>query len=91
MIDIIRFKLAQGVGDKYFTFGILLLDDKTGARIGAIEREKMKNAKEINLQVFGEWVQGEGKNPVSWKTLISVLEDCELNQLATSIKANLCL
>ena len=91
MPDIIRLKLAQEVGDKYYSFGILLLDDKTGARIRAIEREKMKNAKEINLQIFEEWVQGGGENPASWETLISVLEKCELNQLARSIEAKLCM
>ena len=78
--------LTKEVGTKYLQFGILLLEDQTGARISALERELMKNAQNINYRVFYEWLQGEGRRPVSWETLVSVLEDIGLNQLAKSIR-----
>ena len=78
--------LTKEVGTKYLQFGILLLEDQTGAHISALERELMKNAQDINYRVFQEWLHGKGRQPVSWETLISVLEDIGLNQLAKSIR-----
>ena len=93
MMDIICFPLQDSkvdltkeVGTKYLHFGILLLEDQTGARISAIERELMKNAQDINYRVFQEWLHGNGRQPVSWVTLISVLEDIGLNVLAHLIR-----
>ena len=93
MMDIICFPLQDSkkvdltkeVGTKYLQFGILLLEDQTGARISAMERELAKNAQDINYRVFQEWLQGNGRKPVSWVTLISVLKDIGLSQLAKSI------
>ena len=93
MMDIICFPLQDSkvdltneVGIKYRQFGIHLLEDQTGARISAMERELAKNAQDINYRVFQEWLQGNGRKPVSWVTLISVLEDIGLSQLAKSIR-----
>ena len=93
MMDIICFPLQDSkvdltkeVGTNYRQFGILLLEDQTGAHISALERELMKNAQDINYRVFQEWLHGKGRRPVSWETLISVLEDIGLNQLAKSIR-----
>ena len=93
MINIVNFplqdskvNLTKEVGKKYPEFGILLLEDPTGAHISALEKELMKNAEDINYRVFQEWLQGKGRQPVSWETLVSVLEDIGLNQLAKSIR-----
>ena len=81
-----KVNLTKEVGTKYLEFGTLLLEDQTGARISALERELMKKAQDINYRVFHEWLLGEGRQPVSWETLVSVLEDIGLNQLAESIR-----
>ena len=93
MMDIICFPLQDSkvdltkeVGTNYRQFGILLLEDKTGAHISALEKELVKNAQDINYRVFQEWLHGKGRRPVSWEILISVLEDIGLNQLAKSIR-----
>ena len=81
-----KVNLTKEVGTKYLEFGILLLEDQTGAHISSLEKELMKNAQDINYRVFQEWLQGKGRQPVSWETLVSVLEDIGLNQLAESIR-----
>ena len=93
MMDVISFPLqdskvdlTEEIGTKYLKFGTLLLEDQTGARISAMERELAKNAQDINYRVFQEWLQGNGRKPVSWVTLISVLKDIGLSQLAKSIR-----
>ena len=93
MMDIIYFplqdskvNLAKEIGTKYGQFGILLLEDHTGERIRAMEKELRSNAQDINYRVFQEWLCGNGKQPVSWVTLISVLEDIALSELANIIR-----
>ena len=69
------------------TFGTLLLEDSNGARIRAMERKHMKDAEQINMEVLQEWVEGSGKQPMTWNTLVDVLCDTELTSLAIEIAA----
>ena len=50
-----------------------------------MERKNMKNSEEINVEVLQEWVEGRGKQPVTWDTLVDVLCDAQLTELATEI------
>ena len=77
--------LAEEIGTKYFKLGTFLLEDATGARISALQKELRYNAQDINCEIFRKWLSGDGKKPVSWKTLIAVLEDIGLSELAKSI------
>ena len=61
------------VGAKYSTFGIFLLEDKTGAIVEALEIEHLKNAERINMAILQRWLQGKGMKPVTWSALIEVL------------------
>lgn len=75
----------------YKEFGTLLLDDKIGARINAIEHELSWNAEMINSRIMTEWINSGGINckPVTWETLIEVLFDIEKGQLASDIQQTL--
>ena len=77
--------LAEEIGSKYFECGVLLLEDKTGARMRAIEKELNKNARDINYRIFEEWLSGSGKKPVTWETLIAVLQKIQMTHLAETI------
>ena len=88
MMDILCFplqdskvNLAREIGIKHFKFGTLLLEDETGAHISALELQLHMNVQSINCHIFQEWFSGGGRQPVSWETLISVLEDIGLDQL----------
>ena len=94
LCDLISFPMADGkvnlamkIGADYTTFGILLLDDATGDHITAIENEYKCNADRINLRVLQLWVQGKGRQPVTWATLVAVLQDTGLVKLANDIEA----
>lgn len=77
--------LAKKIGSDYMTFGVLLLEDD-GEQISAIENELKCNAEKINLRVLQLWVQGKGKQPVTWATLVTVLQDIGLLKLACDIE-----
>ena len=55
--------LAEEIGSNYFECGVLLLDNKNGARMRAIGKELNRNAHDINYRIFEEWLSGSGKKP----------------------------
>ena len=65
------------------------MNDQKGARIKAIARKHTNDAHQINIEVLQEWLQGEGKKPVTWHTLIEVLKYTGLSELAKDISDNL--
>ena len=97
LIECIRFRgrerrinIPQEIGVKYYQFGVLLLEDDTGARINALTHKHMNDAEQINMEVLQQWINDKGKQPVTWKTLTEVLRDIELNTLAGEIEAVKC-
>ena len=77
--------LAVEIGVHYYSFGIQLLQDSTGSQVSALEKEMGKNAQDINHQIFTLWLQGKGRQPVTWGTLVAALQDIRLEKLAKDI------
>ena len=77
--------IPREVGDKFFDFGIHLLQDVTGAHIRDLERELCRNGEDINKRVLHEWLSGEGR-PVTWATLVEVLNIIGKGELAKEIE-----
>ena len=80
--------IPKQISTKYFLFGVLLLNDETGAEVSAIVTKYRDDAVQINLEILRLWIGGKGK-PLSWYTLIDVLKAVELNTLASDIQDNL--
>ena len=66
-------------------FGTLVLQDGNSAKVDAIIKKHMKDSDDINMEIFQLWLNGAGLQPVSWKTLVDVLNDIELHVLAGKI------
>ena len=81
-----RVNLSQKIGTSYEDFGMILLEDHDGDRTDAIARELHGNAGDINMRIFRLWQKGEGLQPVSWATLVDVLQDMGLDTLARDIQ-----
>ena len=79
--------IPEEIGTNYFEFGVLLLDDDNGARIRSIAQKHGNNYVQVNLETLEKWIGGQGKHPVTWKTLTEVLHDISLNTLAGEIEA----
>ena len=74
------------IGTNYNDLGVNLLQDDTGAKMNVIVEHCRGDATEINHQVLCKWLEGRGKQPVSWATLATELELCGLTQLAKDIR-----
>ena len=69
--------------------GTLLLNDDNYAITSSIAAQFHYNTFEINFEVLTRWIQGKGKDPVTWETLVDVLKCIMLSGLAREISDSL--
>ena len=69
--------------------GPLLLNDTSGAITTAITQQFLNNAFDINFEILTRWIQGAGRAPVTWNTLVEVLKSIALAELAREINDSL--
>lgn len=74
----VNINIHRQIGTKYPKFGILLLNDETGAEINTIALKYGKDAELINLEILRRSIEGRG-NPLSWDTLIDLC--CKLDYI----------
>ena len=81
--------IAQEIGTNYEKFGILLLEDKKGSIVDSIAKSKQHVPIDITVEILRQWLQGKGKKPVTWQTLVTCLRDTGLYVLAKNIDDSL--
>ena len=81
--------IPQEISTKYRTFGINLLNDRTGAIVDGIVHKHREDPLQINIDILQRWIRGEGRKPVSWETLTDCLRDTGLSELADDIRQTL--
>jgi hypothetical protein len=79
--------ISERIGDKYYKFGVSLLEDTDGSKMGTLEVQLKHNAEFINIKVLKRWIRGEGREPRSWATLAAVLDECNLTALSEEIRS----
>eukprot|EP00731_Ephydatia_muelleri_P034073 Em0046g16a len=72
--------IIEQIGINYLHFGIFLLEDSNGAIVEALENEHLKNAERINLAILRKWLDGKGVKPVTWSTLVTVLQKIRMRK-----------
>lgn len=80
--------IAQKVAEFHETFGILLLDDEDGSLVHGLIAPNQTPCN-ITLAILRKWIQGEGKKPITWATLIAAIRDAGCATLAEDITAGL--
>ena len=73
----------------YEHFGIRLLEDSKGIKIKGIEKSKRGDPVDITVDILRQWLQGKGRTPVTWRTLVECLRESGLNVPADYIEAAL--
>ena len=81
-----KFNVLERVGTRYTDFGTFLLEDHTGMKVSAIETARLRVSAPILQDIFQEWLQGRGKEPVTYATLVECLRSANLNVLADDIQ-----
>ena len=81
--------IVQQMGTHYHILGPLLLRDDTSTVTSAIASQHQRDVALINQEILTRWLQGQGKLPVSWSTLIDVLKNAGLLEIAQMIQESL--
>ena len=81
-------KLTEQIGTHYRELGYLLLNDTKGAVTRTIIKTCGPDATDIILEIFQQWIEGKGM-PVEWATLVEVLKDIGLTELACEMEKTL--
>ena len=96
LVKLLKFPIRDGeshidiiekIGANYKKFGVLLLEDETGSKISSILSRWREDPEQITNEIVRRWLSGEGKRPVTWKTLTEVLHDSRLSYIAKEIEA----
>ena len=83
-------KNIEKIGTSYHDLGIRLLNDGDGTITADIEAQyKHDPPTRTTEAILQKWLQGTGRKPQTWDTLITVLREIELNTLAQEIEENL--
>ena len=75
------------IGTHYPNFGTLLLGDY--GYVSDLEQQYNRRSEKINSQILQDWLEGKGKEPKSWATLVGVLRDIEMGELANQIETSI--
>ena len=81
--------IAEKIGTDYKHFGTLLLNDNDGSKVNNIEMSKRGDPVGITAEILEQWLQGRGRMPVTWQTLIKCLRDMKKIVLADAIESSL--
>ena len=79
--------IPQQVGTYYSSLGYNLLNDHSGAVTRQIIERCLLDGPRIINEIFYQWRQGQGREPVTWRTLIEVLRKIGLSDLAIDIES----
>ena len=77
--------IAQEIGTDYEKFRTLLLEDKTGNNVKNIKVSERDDPLLVTVEILCQWLQGKGKEPVTWQRLMTCLQAADLNALAENI------
>ena len=77
------------VGTEHDELGYILLKDSDGSIVDQITEYHHHNPVKITKEILKRWIRGEGKKPVTWKTLTDTLRAIKLSELAISIEESL--
>ena len=67
-------------------FGIHLDFDEMGRTIDRIAREHQLRPIDCCAAMLREWLEGRGRQPATWATLIDLLKDADINDLAQQLE-----
>ena len=76
-------KIMERIGGNYNKLGIMLLNDDDGSKKEGIAASQPQH---ITENILSTWLQGGGKQPVTWDTFITTLKKVGLIELAKDIE-----
>ena len=80
--------IVQKIAGSRDIFGVLLLEDDDGSIVSDIAAPN-QSPSGITLAIIRHWIQGNGRQPISWGTLIDTVQKAGFSALADDIREGL--
>ena len=77
------------IGSSYRSFGTNILEDASGSVVKALQHQFQGDSSSTNWEILRLWLNGKGRIPVTWETLVKVLREIKMNELARKIESYL--
>ena len=82
-----KIEIIKIISPKWKDIGTLLDFDQTGATLNQIQaNEGAKGVEACCRAMLQYWLEGKGKQPATWTTLLGVLQDSNFQELARRLK-----
>ena len=78
--------IIQRTSTQYTKLAMFLLDDDNRDIVDGFKETYRGDPEEIVTAVYKKWINGTGRKPVTWQTLVDVLREIELSSLAAEIE-----
>ena len=78
--------MIKSVAPFWKDVGYLLDFDEYGSYVKSIEKKYSHNPDECCTEILIQWLQGKASKKPTWKDLIDILKDCELNTVAEELE-----
>ena len=85
----VKIKIIDRLAPKWNRFGILLAFDDEGTQVETIDKKHRGDPAACCQAMFQHWLSGNGRKPLSWRTLIELLEDSDQEVLAGEVQSAL--
>ena len=80
-----KLNIIESIALQHSMLSTLLLNDDITKAVGQSSRDSFR----ITFEVLKQWIQGKGRTPITWETLVKVLESIDLRVLAREINDSL--
>lgn len=81
-------EIIKSVAPKWKEFGLLLDFDPTGSELDIIDGDHgREGCQECCTSMFSLWLQGRGKQPATWETLLELLQNFHRHSLVKEIRS----
>ncbi len=84
-----RVEIIKTIAPHWNKFGIYFDFDETGLTLDCIAKKHSFNPIDCCTQMMKEWLEGRGRQPATWATLIDLLKDAEMNDFAQQLEETL--
>ena len=81
--------LAREIAPNHHKFCQSLLSESTHKKLVENSLNNGKDASGLIQEVLKQWLEGAGRQPVQWGTLVETLRAAELTSLATRVEQSL--
>ena len=81
-----KIKIIKRLAPSWSTVGILLAFDDEGTQVETIDKKHRGDPVACCQAMFQHWLSGNGRKPLSWRTVIELLEDADQEVLAGEVR-----